>query len=897
LSNKPQTAKSWHSMDLLSIFKVLDAAETGLTDSEVAVRLRKVGPNKLPQQPPAPIWKIFVRQFANPLIYILAFAAGISILIKEPTDAAFIIFVLFLNALIGGYQEWKAEHSAHALQKLLQINATVLRNGEVSEINAEMVVPGDVVWLESGNRVPADIRLLTTSGLELDESLLTGESLPVVKDPSWRGELNTSISDRLNMAYAGSIVTRGRSKGLVVSTGKSTDIGLLALDIIGDTGGEAPLLLRMKRFTRVITVAVLVSAFAIGALSILFERYGLTEMLLLVVALAVSAIPEGLPVAITVALSIATTKMARRGVIVRRLAAVEGLGSCTYIATDKTGTLTRNELTVKEIRVPRGGVFEVSGAGFIPQGQVTCGNKPIDRACHPELELVARTAVLCNEADLHHRDGDWIWRGDTVDIALLSFGCKLNYQRETLLDLYPQINQIPFESEHQFSASYHTTGADSAMVFVKGAPEKILEMCDLKEEKDKTNYLAIVEEMAERGYRVLALAEGNFKGELDSSIIPPEPSGLLLLGFVGMIDPLRSEVPEAIKNCQEAGVTVSIVTGDHSVTALAIARDLGLATGIDQVVNGAELTGKSAEDMHNVVAQTKVFARVAPNQKLQIVKAAREIGHFVTVTGDGVNDAPALRAANIGVAMGKGGTDVAREASELVISDDNFATIVAGIEEGRVAYDNVRKVIYLLISTGAAELVLVTLSVIAGLPLPLLPVQILWLNLVTNGIQDIALAFEPGEEDILQKKPRPPKERILNKLMIERTVIAALTMGSVGFGFFYFMIQNGWSEYSARNTLLLLMVLFENVHIGNCRSETKSALILSPLRSPILLIGAISAFLIHLSMMYLPLGQKILQMEPVQLNTWIILIVLALTIFFAMEIHKFLWSRKNKPVK
>lgn len=884
-------------MDLLSIFKVLDAAETGLTDSEVAVRLSKVGPNKLPQQPPAPIWKIFVRQFANPLIYILAFAAGISILIKEPTDAAFIIFVLFLNALIGGYQEWKAEHSAHALQKLLQINATVLRNGEVSEINAEMVVPGDVVWLESGNRVPADIRLLTTSGLELDESLLTGESLPVVKDPSWRGELNTSISDRLNMAYAGSIVTRGRSKGLVVSTGKSTDIGLLALDIIGDTGGEAPLLLRMKRFTRVITVAVLVSAFAIGALSILFERYGLTEMLLLVVALAVSAIPEGLPVAITVALSIATTKMARRGVIVRRLAAVEGLGSCTYIATDKTGTLTRNELTVKEIRVPRGGVFEVSGAGFIPQGQVTCGNKPIDRARHPELELVARTAVLCNEADLHHRDGDWIWRGDTVDIALLSFGCKLNYQRETLLDLYPQINQIPFESEHQFSASYHTTGADSAMVFVKGAPEKILEMCDLKEEKDKTNYLAIVEEMAERGYRVLALAEGNFKGELDSSIIPPEPSGLLLLGFVGMIDPLRSEVPEAIKNCQEAGVTVSIVTGDHSVTALAIARDLGLATGIDQVVNGAELTGKSAEDMRNVVAQTKVFARVAPNQKLQIVKAAREIGHFVTVTGDGVNDAPALRAANIGVAMGKGGTDVAREASELVISDDNFATIVAGIEEGRVAYDNVRKVIYLLISTGAAELVLVTLSVIAGLPLPLLPVQILWLNLVTNGIQDIALAFEPGEEDILQKKPRPPKERILNKLMIERTVIAALTMGSVGFGFFYFMIQNGWSEYSARNTLLLLMVLFENVHIGNCRSETKSALILSPLRSPILLIGAISAFLIHLSMMYLPFGQKILQMEPVQLNTWIILIVLALTIFFAMEIHKFLWSRKNKPVK
>jgi len=885
-------------MDLPSIFKVLDTAETGLTDSEVAVRLNKFGPNKLPQKPPTPIWKISVRQFSNPLIYVLVFAAGISLLIKEPTDAAFIIFVLFLNALIGGYQEWKAEQSAHALQNLLRIKATVLRNGDLIETDADMVVPGDVVWLESGNKVPADIRLLTTSGLELDESLLTGESLPLLKDKSWTGELNTPIADRLNMAYAGSIATRGRAKGLVVSTGKSTEVGLLALDIMAGTGGEPPLIVRMKRFTRVITVAVLVSAFAIGALSISFGRYDLPEMLLFVVALAVSAIPEGLPVAMTVALAIATTKMARRGVIVRRLAAVEGLGSCTYIATDKTGTLTRNELTVKEVRLPTGDVFEVSGAGFIPEGQVLFGNKSIDRASHPELERIARAAVLCNEADLHHRDGGWNWRGDTVDIALLSFGRKLDYYREALVDLYPQINEIPFEPEHQFSASYHTGDVGSVMVFVKGAPERVLEMCDLKEEKDKINYLTITEDMADRGYRVLALGEGNFKCELDYSMIPPEPSGLSLLGFVGMTDPLRSEVPEAIKKCQEAGVTVSMVTGDHRVTALSIARDIGLANSIAQeVVTGAELIGKSAEDMHNLVAQTKVFARVTPHQKLQIVQAACETGHFVAVTGDGVNDAPALQAANIGVAMGKGGTDVAREASEIVISDDNFATIVAGIEEGRVAYDNIRKVIYLLISTGAAELVLVTLSVLAGLPLPLLPVQILWLNLVTNGIQDVALAFEPGEEDILQKKPRSPKERIFNKLMVERTIVGALTMGFVGFGFFYFMIQNGWSEYSARNALLLLMVLFENIHIGNCRSETKSALVLSPLRSPVLLIGTVSAFLIHVGSMYLPFGQKILQTEPVQLNTWILLIALALTIFITMETHKWLWALRNKSVK
>lgn len=896
MSHKPQTANSWHAMELPSIFNILDSAESGLTDSEAQARLGKFGPNRLPQKPPAPIWKIFVRQFGSPLIYILVFAAAISIVIKEPTDAAFIMAVLLLNAIIGGYQEYKAEKSAQALQKLLQIKATVLRDGEVSEIIAENLVPGDVVWLESGNRVPADIRLLTTRGLEVDESLLTGESLPVLKDESWVGGVNTQIADRLNIAHAGSIVTRGRAKGLVVSTGMSTAVGLLALDIMEGTGGEPPLIVRMKRFTRVIAVAVLVSAFAIGALNVSFGRHDFTEMLLFVVALAVSAIPEGLPVAMTVALSIATTKMARRGVIVRRLAAVEGMGSCTYIATDKTGTVTRNELTVKEVYLHTDKIFQVTGSGFTPEGQVLLDRKPIDRSSNPEIDRIAKAAVLCNEADLHRSNGDWHWRGDTVDIALLSFGQKLGYNRDTLMDLYPQINQIPFEPELQFSASYNKVDAESVKVFVKGAPEKVLEMCEIEEEIDRINYLSIVQKMAERGYRVLALAEGDFQGDLDYSMIPPEPSGLLLLGFVGMIDPLRTEVPEAVKKCQEAGVAVSMVTGDHSVTALAIARDLGLATDTAQVVTGAELIGKSAENMRDIVAKTKVFARVGPQQKLQIVQTARELGHFVAVTGDGVNDAPALKKANIGVAMGKDGTDVAREASELVISDDNFATIVAGIEEGRVAYDNIRKVIYLLISTGAAELVLVTLSVIMGLPLPLLPVQILWLNLVTNGIQDVALAFEPGDEDILKKKPRSPKERIFNKLMIERTLVGALTMGTVGFALFYFLIQNGWSEYSARNALLLLMVLFENVHIGNCRSETKSALVLSPFKSPILLIGVLSALLIHVGAMYLPLGQEILQTEPVQLNTWIVLLALALTIFITMEIHKWLWTLRDKSL-
>jgi Ca2+-transporting ATPase len=895
MNDKPNTETSWHSIDLPSLLKSLEATENGLSESEAVARIAKYGANTLPHKPPPAFWEIFIHQFKSPLIYILVIAAVISILIKEPTDAGFIIFVLLLNAVIGGYQEWKAEQSAQALQRLLQVKATVLRDGEVKEINAEIVVPGDVVWLESGNRVPTDIRLFMTTGLEIDESLLTGESLPVLKDKSWSGEPSTPIADRLNMAYAGSIVTRGRAKGVVVATGLRTVVGELALDVMAGTGGEPPLVTRMKRFTHVIGITVLSSAAAIGVLGLVLGRYGLTEMLLFVVALAVSAIPEGLPIAMTVALAIATTKMARRGVIVRKLTAVEGLGSCTYIATDKTGTLTRNELTVKEVRLSGGGVFHVSGVGFAPEGEVLSDDRPIDRGSHPELERLAIAAVLCNEADLHHRDGGWVWRGDTVDISLLSFGHKLGYDRESLLGSYPQVNEIPFEPERQFSATFHSTDQGSTTVFVKGAPERVLEMCGAGEGADKAGCLAAAEDMARRGFRVIALADGNINAELDPSMVPPEPGGLRLLGFTGMIDPLRHGVPEAVKTCRDAGVEVSMVTGDHPVTALAIARDLGMASDPSQVVTGTELAEMSPEDLQKIIAHTNVFARVSPNQKYQIVESARSIGHFVAVTGDGVNDAPALRSANIGIAMGKEGTDVAREASELVISDDNFATIVAGIEEGRIAYNNIRKVIFLLISTGAAELVLITLSLAAGLPLPLLPVQILWLNLVTNGIQDKALAFEPGEGDSLQKKPRRPDERIFNRIMIERTLVAALTMGVVGFGFFYYLIHNGWSESAARNVLFLLMVLFENVHIGNCRSETKSALVLSPLRSPILLIGALTALLVHVGAMYLPLGQRILGTEPVSLETWGMVAALALTVFVTSEIQKLVWHLRKKP--
>ncbi len=872
----------WHSINLDAVFDNLQTTPNGLTKLDAQRRFEQVGANCLPRQSPPSRWQILLRQFRSPLIYILGLAAFVSVVIGDLKDAGFIIAVLVINAVIGGYQEWRAEQSSHALQQLLKIHASVMRDGEVYEVDAEAVVPGDVVWLESGNRVPADLRLMQTHNLEVDESLLTGESLTVLKNANWLGEPSTPLADRLNMVYAGSIVVRGRGRGSVVATGTKTAVGQLALDMMATVGGKPPLLKRMERFSQVIALGVVVAAFGMALLGIFNHGYRLVEMVMFAIALAVSAIPEGLPVALTVALAIATHRMAQRGVIVRRLPAVEGLGSCTLIASDKTGTLTCNELTVRQICLPSGDEFEVTGEGFAPLGQVLHQGQIIAPDRLP-LDRLARASVLCNEADLHHSDNRWVWRGDPTDIALLTMAHKLGWSRETTLNLYPQINEIPFEPEHKFAATYHPI-EEQVHVLVKGAPERVLTMCNVH--PGLPSPLTMAQRMAEQGYRVLVLAEGIAPVDLDPTKVPPEPSNLTLLGFVGMIDPLRAGVKESIAACHAAGIAVWMVTGDHPATALAIAHDLGLVRNLRQVVTGQELEGRSPQDIAHLIQTTCVFARIAPHQKLQLVNAARESGHFVAVTGDGVNDAPALRAANIGVAMGKAGTDVAREAAELVISDDNFATIVAGVEEGRIAYDNVRKVIYLLVSTGAAEIVLIGLAVGTGLPLPLLPVQLLWLNLVTNGIQDVALAFEPGEGDALRRRPRSPREPIFNRLMIERTIIAAIVVGGVGFGTFYWMLKTGQSEFSARNALLLLMVLFENIHIGNCRSESKSVFQLSPFRSPILLIGTLSAFLIHVIVMHMPVGNTLLSTEPVDIKTWGMLIVLSLTVLVAMETHK-----------
>ena len=885
---------SWHDRPAASACAELESTAAGLTQTEALLRLERHGPNALPASQPPGWLAIGVRQLQSPLIYILLAAAAGSLFLGHVTDAGFIGFVLLVNSLLGGWQEWNAERQSHGLQKLMRVRATVLRDGEAREVDAEDLVPGDVVAMESGQRTPADLRLLSAHGLEIDEALLTGESLPVAKAPAWLGSADAPLGDRRNMAYAGSTVVRGRGHGLVVATGMQTQVGRVAAAMTSAAGGKPPLTERMERFSRVVAVVVLGAALVIGLVAVLVHGQPLLTMFTFGVALAVSAIPEALPVAVTVALAIAARRMASRGAIVRQLPAVEGLGSCTLIASDKTGTLTCNQLTVRELRLAGGARYEVTGAGYEPVGDIVA-DAATPRGDAAVLQRALEVAVACNEADLLRRDGVWTARGDPTDTALLALAGKRAIARDAFVTAYPEVHRIPFESERQYAATFHRRDG-TAWIAVKGAPERVLAMCAL-EPRTATELQRAAEVMAASGQRVLALASGVAPRPMSAGETPEQPRDLEFAALVGLIDPLRPGAREAVQRCDAAGIRVIMVTGDHPLTAAAIARDLGIAAGPQDVVSGSDLDRYDDETaIDAAVRRARVFARVTPAQKLAIVAAAERVGHFVAVTGDGVNDAPALRRANIGVAMGRGGTDVAREAADLVLSDDNFATIVAGVEEGRIAYQNIRNVVYLLTAAGIAEVLTVGVAVIFGLPLPLLPVQLLWLNLVTNGIQDVGLAFERGSGDELRLPPRPRNEPIFNRLMLERGLLAGLWMSVVGLTAFVTMLSAGVAVEHARNSLLLLMVLMQNVDAINARSETRSVLTLPVRNNPLLVVGVLMALSIHLAAMYLPWLQRILSVRPPTSHEWWVLPLAAITLLVVMESQKISWRwRRSRP--
>lgn len=881
-----------HAVPGDEMLKLTGSSIHGLTLAVAAARLAHYGRNSLPRDKPPGVLRVFLRQFASPLIYVLLAAAVLSLVIQEFSDATFIFAVLLLNAIIGTVQEYSAQRAAAALQELVTTNARVLRDGDAYEINAEELVPGDIVLLESGDRVPADIRLISLHDLEVDESLLTGESLAVLKDADELLAEDAPLGDRVNMVFAGTLVGRGRGHGVVVGTALDTELGYIASAVLRRRPAKAPLLVRMERFTRRIAIIVGIAAVIMAGVA-LSRGMPLNEIFLLAVALAVSAIPEGLPVALTVALAVGMRRMARRNVIVRRLVAMEALGSCTFIGTDKTGTLTVNQLTVRRIALPGQETWEVTGQGVKPEGAVITPHGAPTPEEEALFERLCQTAVLANDGFLGHRNKDWVHYGDAVDVALLVMAHKTGTLKDETVAAFPEMATIPFESERLFAASLNRVDGKSC-AFVKGAVERLLPMCHtmaapggdavpLDAETIERQSTALARE----GYRMLALASGPIALGAQETFSEEHLRGLTFLGLVGMIDPLRTEAKAAVAACRDAGIKVAMITGDHPETAFAIARELELIDDARQIVTGPSL--KQAEGTRAVdrlTREARVFARVEPQQKLDIVQSLQRIGHFVAVSGDGANDAPALRAGQVGVAMGKSGTDLARETAELVITDDNFASIVAGVEEGRIAYGNVRKVIFLLISTGAAELVLFTLALLAGLPLPLVAVQLLWLNLVTNGIQDVALAFEPGEGGELRRPPRPPREPIFNRLMIERVIISALVIGSVAFFLFQWLLARGYSVDEARNGTLLLMVLFENIHVFNSRSETLSAFRHNPLRNPILLVGTILAQLVHIGAMYTPWISDVLRIQPVSPQHWLELLGLALTVLVVMELHK-----------
>ncbi|KLI62917.1 cation-translocating P-type ATPase [Aurantiacibacter marinus] len=785
----------WHTLDARDALAALNSSLTGLSEVEAERRLGQYGPNILPEPSRTRPLGIFLRQFANPLIYLLLFAGLLSLAIGDRWDAWFIFGVLGLNALIGGIQELKADASAQALRMLVPQTARLRRTGRIFDMPSAQIVPGDIVELESGVKVTADIRLITAQGLQIDESLVTGESMPVMKSAEAKVAAEAPPAERLTMAHAGTAIVRGRGSGVVVATGSNTVLGHIdrTLQAAGESAVETPMVRRMEVLGRQIAIATMA---LIAVLSILLFLQGedFREIVLLAIALAVSAIPEGLPIAVTVALSAAANRMARRNVIVRSLPAVEGLGACTVIASDKTGTLTLNRLSVECLALPDGTL--IRRADWLADGEL------------PGLAKIGKVAGWCNEAQLTDTGSPV---GDAVDIALLDLAREAGCDPATLL------GESRLDHLHYEPALRHAAVAlglpDGVRIVVKGAPETILAMC----EDAGPEHREIAERLAADGYRVIAFAQKTvqrLEGPLRQSM-----SGLGIVGFVGLADPLRHGVIDAIRTCQAAGIDVRMITGDHPRTALAIANQLGMHIDLQDVVTGAQLKqhDPSSALFVDLVIGAKVFARTEPDQKLAIVLALEKSGQIVAVTGDGVNDGPALRAADIGVAMGRSGTDVARSAADLVLADDNFATIVAGVEEGRITFVNIRKIVLFMLATGLAEICMFLGALAFGLPMPLTAVQLLWLNVVTNGVQDVTLGFGKGEGDELEQPVRATLARLIDREAIILMLPGALAMTGISVWVLSTMLGAGETIDAARNAVVLTVVFFHFAYLISIR--------------------------------------------------------------------------------
>ncbi|WP_305042127.1 cation-transporting P-type ATPase [Geoalkalibacter sp.] len=894
----PGEKSDWHALDEAEARRRLATADGGLSAEEARARLERFGPNRLP--PPkkrGPLLR-FLAQFHNLLIYVLLGAALVTALLGHWLDFGVILGVVVINALIGFVQEGKAEKALDSIRGLLSLQALVERDGKRREIPAEELVPGDLVLLQAGDKVPADLRLLRVKELRIDEALLTGESAPVRKGVAAVAAV-APLGDRFCLAFSGTVVTYGRGTGLVVATGRETEIGRISEMLATVEKLSTPLLRKMDSFARVLTVAIILMAGGTLAFGTLARDYALVDMFLAAVGLVVAAIPEGLPAIITITLAIGVQRMARRNAIIRRLPAVETLGAVTTICSDKTGTLTRNEMMVQTLVCAQGG-YELDGSGYDPHGSLLREGQAVEAEEHPPLLEMARVALLCNDALLEERDGHWRVQGDPTEGALLTLGLKLGLEIKAQQEAWPRTDVIPFESEHRFMASLHHDHAGRARIFVKGAPERVLEMCGRQrrgadeEALDRVFWQRAAEELADQGQRVLALALKDFHNGRRDLTFDDVREGLTLLGLVGITDPPRPEAIDAVAQCRAAGIRVKMITGDHARTALAIGARMGIGDG-DRAVTGPQLEEASDEQLRRWVREVDIFARSSPEHKLRLVKALQAEGEVAAMTGDGVNDAPALKRADVGVAMGIKGTEVSKEAAEMVLADDNFASIAHAVEEGRTVYDNIRKAIIFILPTNVGEAFVLLAAIALGRTLPITPVQILWVNMITAVTLALSLAFEPPEQDLMRRPPRPPAEPILSLFLGWRLVYVSLILLAGIFGLFIYERAQGAAIEPARTVAVNTLVMFEVFYLLNCRYLHRTVLSREGLLgNPYVLIAIAVVMVFQLLFTYAPPMQLLFATTALDAAAWLRVILVAATVFILVELEKILFRRIHR---
>ncbi|MBW6508892.1 MAG: cation-transporting P-type ATPase [Desulfuromonadales bacterium] len=893
--DSPYQINNPHSIDTDEIIKQLASPAKGLTHAEARKRLEDVGHNRLPAAPKEGIFRRFFKHFHNLLIYVLLAAALLTAILGHWIDTGVILAVVIINAVIGFIQEGKAEEALEGIRKMLSLQALVLRDGRWLEINAEELVPGDRVKLRSGNRVPADMRLIETTHLQIEESALTGESLAADKSTA-AVDADAGIGDRYGMAFSGTLVTTGRGIGVVSATGIHTEIGRINTMIAEVEKIATPLTRQMNIFGKRLSVLIVGTAVVMWFIGWFFHEYTVGELFLSAIGFAVAAIPEGLPAIFTITLALGVQRMARRNAITRKLNAIETLGSVTVICSDKTGTLTRNEMTVRHL-VTSGNSYEVSGTGHAPEGQIkhhTLGDKTLDLKEHLEAFNLIETMSVCNDSEIVQVNQQWRVTGEPTEGALRTLAAKADFDDSR----YERVATVPFESHNKFMATLNRTPDGELMIFVKGAPDQLLDRSSFQhsaangeEPLDRSFWEDHVEQLSSQGLRVLAAAARPAKDGQDILKISDIDNDLTFLGLVGIIDPPRPEAIDSIAICHQAGIQVKMITGDHAGTAVAIGREMGIKNA-DQVITGGELEKTSDDDLRQLARDNNIFARTSPEHKLRLVKALQANGEVVAMTGDGVNDAPALKRADVGIAMGIKGTEATKEAAEVVLADDNFTSIERAIEEGRTIYDNLRKAILFILPTNGAEGLVILTAIILGTALPLTPVQILWVNMVTAITLALALAFEPAEPGVMERPPRQPGTSILGPIFVWRIIFVSILIGGATIGIFLYERNIGLPLDLARTLAVNTLVCGQAFYLFNSRYLKRTSLKISRLTAnPAAWVAVAVLAFFQLLFVYAPFMQLWFGSAPLEARHWLIPLGIGAAVFLIVEVEKILTRR------